>query len=189
MTGRLPGFKTSRLYLRGLELGDEDFLVQLDTDPLVMRYIHDGTLGLDEAASWARMQVDAHVSPRFHRRFGKWMVELPGLPTRIGWVEASKLSLSAGDFRCVGYEFATEYWGRGYATEAVISVVDYLFGRLKEENVVAYTRPDNMRSVRVLQKAGFRFAGQHVHDGGHHLCDVYQISVSEWKEPQQPWRT
>jgi [ribosomal protein S5]-alanine N-acetyltransferase len=183
MISQLPNLETGRLRLRGLQTGDEDFLVQLDTDPLIMRYVHDGALGLQDAASWARMQVDAHVSPRFLRRVGKWIVELPGLPTRIGWVEASKLSLSTGDFRCVGYEFAPAFWGRGYATEAVISVVDYLFGRLKEENVVAYTRPDNTRSVRVLQKADFRFAGQHVHDGGHHLCDVYKISVSDWKGP------
>lgn len=61
------------------------------------------------------MEVDALVSPRPYKRVGKWMVELPGLPTRIGWVEVSKLSLSAGDLRCVGYEFASAFWGRGYA--------------------------------------------------------------------------
>ncbi len=40
MTGKLPTFETPRLRLRGLESGDEDFLIRLDSDPQVVHFIH-----------------------------------------------------------------------------------------------------------------------------------------------------
>ena len=51
--------------------------------------------------------------------------------------------------------------------------------------IVAYTRPENLRSVRVLQEAGFRFRGERIYDGAAMLCDVYEISIVEWKKAQK----
>jgi hypothetical protein len=60
MSGILPVFETARLRLRGLEKGDEDFLVQLDTDPLVMRYIHDGVINVKFAERFALLEVNSY---------------------------------------------------------------------------------------------------------------------------------
>ena len=181
MTHRLPNIETPRLLLRGLQKGDEDFLIQLDTDPLVMRYIHRGPLSGGQAANWARLQVDADTSPRAWKVVGKWIVELQASGTRIGWVDVSKLSLSGEDFRSVGYEFAPAFWGRGYAVEAVAAVVCDLFVRLEEPGVVAFSRPDNERSIRLLRKIGFRRLGKQVKDDGSRSCDVFKISRRAWK--------
>ena len=41
-------------------------------------------------------------------------------------------------------------------TEAVSAIVQFGFRQLELQQVVAYTKPDNPASVKVLQKAGFR---------------------------------
>ena len=183
MMGMLPKLETHRLRLRGLEKGDEEFLVELDTDPVVMEHIHDGVISNNFAVRCASLEVDSHVNGH-HERTGKWMVLLPNPATRIGWVEVSRATVRDEEFRCIGYEFSPAFWGHGYATEAVCAVVAYLFESLIAPAVVAYTRPENHRSARVLQKAGFRSRGERIEDGGSKLCDVYEISISEWKEIQ-----
>jgi RimJ/RimL family protein N-acetyltransferase len=78
----------------------------------------------------------------------------------------------------------TRVLGQGYATEAVVAVVAYLFESLNAPAIMAYTRPENQRSARVLQKTGFRSGGELIEDEAYKLCDVYEISKSEWKEIQ-----
>ena len=185
MSGILPVFETARLRLRGLEKGDEDFLVQLDNDPLVMRYINDGDIGIKFAERCAFLEVHSYSNQHSRRRTGKWMVELPNPATRVGWVEVSRAVVRDEELRCIGYEFAPAFWGNGYAPEAVCAVVTYVFESLNAPVVVAYTRPENHRSVRVLQKTGFRFRGERIDDGAAILCDVYEISMSDWKETQE----
>jgi ribosomal-protein-alanine N-acetyltransferase len=60
----------------------------------------------------------------------------------------------------LGYWCATEFWGRGYATEAVRAVIDYAFDTLALNKVHAACHGDNPASRRVLEKAGLTFEGQ-----------------------------
>jgi ribosomal-protein-alanine N-acetyltransferase len=60
----------------------------------------------------------------------------------------------------LGYWCAMEFWGRGYATEAVRAVVDYAFDTLGVNKVHAACHGDNPASRRVLEKAGLTFEGQ-----------------------------
>jgi ribosomal-protein-alanine N-acetyltransferase len=178
MTGQLPDLRTGRLLLRGLQPGDEAFLSMLDSDALVMKHIHTGPLKCSDAATWASLQVESYSI--CWKQTGKWMAELRTTPTRIGWVEVAKLRLKERRCYSIGYEFAPAFWGCGYASEAVARVVDDLFERLDEYSAFAYVRPDNERSIRLLQRLGFRFTGWHFADGGRHRCDVYRVSRQEW---------
>jgi ribosomal-protein-alanine N-acetyltransferase len=175
----LPKFETERLFLRGLQKGDESFLAMLDSDPLVMQHIHQGPLSEAKAARWAQLEVEAHLSLTW-RLTGKWLVSLRHTSAPIGWVNVGKLRLSDGDYRSVGYEFAPPYWGYGYAPEAITAVVDYLFDRLEEPSVFAYARPDNKRSSRVLHKVGLVLTGRQIKDDDTKLCDLYKIDLEEW---------
>jgi ribosomal-protein-alanine N-acetyltransferase len=59
----------------------------------------------------------------------------------------------------LGYDVAEKVNGRGYATEAVRLVVGYAFAELGLHRVQAGTMLANVRSQRVLEKAGFRREG------------------------------
>jgi RimJ/RimL family protein N-acetyltransferase len=72
----------------------------------------------------------------------------------------------------VGYAFLPKAWGKGYATEALKAFVEaYLqpkkFWNPRFEKVYLHgvTGGENLRSRRVLEKAGFRLNGIHRWDG------------------------
>jgi RimJ/RimL family protein N-acetyltransferase len=60
----------------------------------------------------------------------------------------------------LGYWCAIDFWGRGYATEAVRAVIEYGFRALALNRVHAECHGDNPASRRVLEKAGMTFEGQ-----------------------------
>jgi RimJ/RimL family protein N-acetyltransferase len=59
----------------------------------------------------------------------------------------------------LGYWFAREFWGRGFATEAARAVIG-LTRTLGHHRLVAGHFADNPASGRVLRKAGFRPTGK-----------------------------
>ncbi|HEY6408292.1 MAG TPA: GNAT family protein [Ktedonobacteraceae bacterium] len=59
----------------------------------------------------------------------------------------------------VGYRLGKQYWGNGYATEALRAVLAYLFEQTTVNRISASTWSENTASARVLEKAGMRFEG------------------------------
>lgn len=62
----------------------------------------------------------------------------------------------AGDRVTLGYVFARDVWGRGYATEAVEAIIRWACGQPGLRWVDAITDTENVPSARVLEKAGLR---------------------------------
>jgi RimJ/RimL family protein N-acetyltransferase len=54
----------------------------------------------------------------------------------------------------IGYFFAKEFWGQGYATEAALLVIDFAFTTLGADEVSAACDPRNHASARVMQRCG-----------------------------------
>lgn len=59
-----------------------------------------------------------------------------------------------------GYWIGREYWGRGYATEALEGALVWASRRWKRRAMVAGHFADNPASGRVLEKAGFLYTGE-----------------------------
>jgi RimJ/RimL family protein N-acetyltransferase len=59
----------------------------------------------------------------------------------------------------IGYCLVPAWRGRGYATRAARLVTGWAFGELGIARLIAGTRPDNLGSQRVLERAGFRREG------------------------------
>ena len=59
----------------------------------------------------------------------------------------------------IGYWIGERYAGRGLMTDAVRLLVRFAFDRLLLHRVEAACIPDNTRSIRVLEKAGFQREG------------------------------
>ena len=56
-----------------------------------------------------------------------------------------------------GYNFNSDYQGRGYATESCRAIFDYLFEVLKAEEITAGTAKINIKSCKLLERLGFSF--------------------------------
>ncbi|WP_342775078.1 GNAT family N-acetyltransferase [Halosimplex halophilum] len=77
---------------------------------------------------------------------------------RVGAVDLVDIDEQFGTAE-VGYFFAPDAWGNGYATAAVERVVDYAFEELRLHRVHARVFAFNEGSARVLEKVGFEREG------------------------------
>lgn len=57
----------------------------------------------------------------------------------------------------VGTHILPEFWGQGFATEAVKTIMDYAFHTLKAKNLFVGHNPKNTASKALIQKLGFRY--------------------------------
>lgn len=78
----------------------------------------------------------------------------------------------------LGYSIVAEYQRQGFATEAVLGMLQFAFAREDVEEVIAETLPELVPSIGVLDKAGFRLTGAGSEEG----VIRYSISRSTWAE-------
>lgn len=64
----------------------------------------------------------------------------------------------------LGYHLDPAYWGRGLMTEAVKAVIAQAFELSAQPSIEAFVLPQNIGSLRVLEKCGFTSAGMTVKD-------------------------
>jgi [ribosomal protein S5]-alanine N-acetyltransferase len=60
----------------------------------------------------------------------------------------------------IGYTLNRKYWGLGYATEAVQRLIAFLFHEIGVHRVFATCGPNNVASIRVLEKNGMQLEGR-----------------------------
>ena len=75
--------------------------------------------------------------------------------------DISLTQITRGDLQScyTGFTLDKEYNGKGYTTEALQLVVDFAFRELKLHRIEAGAMPDNIASIRVLEKVGFKKEG------------------------------
>lgn len=147
----LPRLRTERLALRPVEEADAAEFQRICADPGVASMAegvpHPYPEG--EALAWIRRQ-----RAQLQRGAGGALaVTLRKTGALIGDV---CLRVEAGDRRAeIGFLFAREHWGRGYATEAAGAVSRCAFEDLGLHRLYALVYVSNEASARVLEKAGF----------------------------------
>ena len=165
---------TARLLLREFTAGDVDALHALDSDPRVMRYLGDGRPTTREDAQAGIGRILRRYSE--HPGQGVWHVSRRDTGEFIGWVSL-KFAGESPDVE-VGYRYRPDAWGRGFATEAAMRMLERGFDDVGLERIIGVTRPDNLASQRVLAKIGMRDEGW----GRYYDKDVrlFAIGRSQW---------
>jgi len=85
-----------------------------------------------------------------------WIIELKGTP--IGSITIVKKDINNRTCE-LGYNIGKKYWNNGYATEAIKSVVDYMFSIDLFDTITAQCFEFNIPSIRVLEKNQFKKDG------------------------------
>lgn len=65
----------------------------------------------------------------------------------------------------IGYSLLPQYYGKGYATEAVRALSDWAFDHPEVNKIIAEVFPENKSSIGVLEKSGFVPVGQGEEEG------------------------
>lgn len=90
-----------------------------------------------------------------------------------------------GDMQAeIGCTLDKRFHSQGYATEALKSVIDYLFNDLKKHRITSSLDPRNTGSLKLIERLGFRKEGHFIesyyHDGEWLDDLVYSILRREW---------
>ncbi|PMB12057.1 GNAT family N-acetyltransferase [Fischerella thermalis CCMEE 5273] len=139
---------TDRLYLRPCQLEDLDILHNLWCDADIRRFLFDDRqISREEAQSF----IEASIASFRNHSYGIWLLfaqqnnQIAGFAGLLQFTETAP-SLIFG--------VRPQFWGRGYATEATLAVLDYAFADLGIKYIVADVDEPNDRSIRVLEKIG-----------------------------------
>jgi RimJ/RimL family protein N-acetyltransferase len=142
---------TARLVLREWRDDDLPAYRALNADPRVREFFPGTLSAVQSDAEAARIRQNIA-----ERGFSFWAVELPGIAPFIGITGLEVPGFAAPFTPCVeiGWRFAAEYWGQGYATEAANAALAFGFSQLGLKEIVAFTVPGNTRSRRVMARLG-----------------------------------
>jgi RimJ/RimL family protein N-acetyltransferase len=152
----VPIIETARLRLRGHTVADAEKMAALWRDEEVTRYIGGRPQTAEE--SWGRM-----LRYTGHWRllgFGYWVVEEKATGEFVGEAGLSdykrEIIPALGSVAEAGWVLAASKQGMGYATEAVQAVLGWGRDRFGAIPVACMIHPDNLASIRVAEKCGFR---------------------------------
>ena len=148
--------ETDRLLLRRFTAADEDHLVDLDSDPEVMRFL---TGGKPTPRHVIRDEILPELLGEYERgdRCGRWAAIEKATGKFVGWFA---LRVPPGGTNAeveLGYRLRRSAWGNGYGAEGSAAVIAKGFRDLGVQRVYAETMAVNTASRRVLEKAGLRY--------------------------------
>ncbi|WP_054027710.1 GNAT family N-acetyltransferase [Bacillus sp. FJAT-28004] len=150
-----PILETERLQLREVVKTDAQGIFNCFSHNDVTRYYGQDTFTSIEQAK----QLVAFFAKSFQENRGiRWGIELKGKKEIIGTIGFNALS-SKHKRAEIGYELHPEYWGKGYATEAVSKVISYGFRELELTRIGAVVFIENKESNKLLAKLGFEKEG------------------------------
>lgn len=184
-----PYLETERLTLRRFTADDADLLIELDSDPAVMRYLTGGKPTPPEA-------IREEYLPRILAGYRKWDGKLGLLAAHekdtgafIGWFILRPKPEGPLDEVELGYRLRQAAWGRGYATEGSRALLHKAFTELGVRLVWADTMFVNRGSRHVMEKLGMTHIATYFPDldpieGSEHGEVRYEITAGQWLSSQ-----
>ena len=114
----------------------------------------------------------------------RWGIALGETDELIGIIDL--LGIREAEHSCTfAYMLAEDFWGRGFAAEALRAVLGFAFERLGLETVWAEHFGPNGASGAVMRKAGMKYTGTEVgkYEKNGVIFDVpqYRITRKEWE--------
>ncbi|MBX9585945.1 MAG: GNAT family N-acetyltransferase [Gammaproteobacteria bacterium] len=145
--------ETERLILRAWEKEDAEGFFQINQDPKVIEFLR-GPLTMDQVNDF----ISAVNSQGENYGYTLWAACLKETGELIGFI-----GLNYTDWEShftpaveVGWRLGSQYWGKGYATEGAKAALDYGFKKCDLKEIVSFTVPANIRSIRVMEKIGLK---------------------------------
>ena len=142
---------TERLILRKPAKEDFERFFEINHDPRTNTHNPSGSMSLEKAESTFARMLDHWEK----YNFGGWTIVEKDTPENIIGFGGLSYRLYGGEEKLnLGYRFAPETWGKGYATEFTKKAIDFGFNEDDKEEIFGIVRPSNIASIKVLEKAG-----------------------------------
>jgi RimJ/RimL family protein N-acetyltransferase len=162
--------ETERLVLRQFTENDVDNLLELNSDPDVVRFTADKQTD--------RSVIQTQMLPKWlkyyeeYDGYGIWAVVERSTQAFIGWfifrpaVHAPYFdpALANPDDIELGYRLRKVAWGKGYPTEGAKALIIKGFSELGAQRIVAPALAANAASIRVLEKSGLKLEKKFINE-------------------------
>lgn len=151
---------TERLMLRNFMKADAPGLLEYLGQPRVNCFLDDKISTIQEAELkiQKRSKEDSYIA-----------VCLKETNELIGELFALK---EEPDTYCVGWNFNARFEGKGYASESVKALFEYLFTQMQARRLYAYVEDDNIRSQKLCERFKMRQEG----------CFVEFVSMTKYED-------
>lgn len=179
---KTPLLETERLLLRPITVEDS---------PAIQKYFNDWEIIKNLAAviPWPYPDDGAYdfikntCLPEIERgNFKVWViVPKAGPDEAIGVVH---YRADGGNDGNRGFWLAREFQKRGYMTEAITAMQDYLFFDLKVDKIIVCNSIKNPQSRRIKEKTGAVFLGhcEIMHHSGDSLSEKWEVRCENWSK-------
>ena len=182
MTHILPTLQTPRLTLRAAQRDDLDALQRIWNEQLVRRYLFDDS-PVDNVLASSVLESCISVAGN---GYGLWILSARASQAVVGCASLLQAAVAAEhEPRLAGLlepmvALEPQYWGMGYASEALAAVLDHAFRALAVPTVSAVNDVPNAASERMLLRANFSPLSEV--DGPRYRMRTYILSRSRWLE-------
>ena len=146
--------ETDRLILRKIKESDaEEAFKNWTNDSKTTRYVTwepHGTVKVTKKLfkTWEEQYNEPYTY--------KWIVYVKELDKIIGTIDIVHKDIEYKTCE-IGYCYGSKYWNKGYGTEALKAVLEYLFNKVGFELIEIRHQEENPASGRVMQKAGLKY--------------------------------
>jgi Acetyltransferases, including N-acetylases of ribosomal proteins len=146
--------KTQRLRIRLFKKADLMSFYQYRQDEEVARYQSWQSNTFIEALKAFKLILQSD----FNNSIGtiQLAIEIKNTKTHIGDLY---LSIDENHHSFIGYTLSKDFWGYGYALEAVEALINRLFNFYQVKDIRAYILPRNIKSLNLIKKLGFQYIG------------------------------
>lgn len=144
--------ETKRLVLRPMLESDFDLLHRIFTDTKVMASFDHPPFTNEQMKRWLNRNLD-HQNEFGYGLFSVVLKETGELIGDCGLEQMEDMGAAE-----LGYDFRSDFWNQGYATEAATAVRDHAFDSLNLPQLISLIRGGNLASKRVAEKVGMTLA-------------------------------
>lgn len=145
-----PNLRTDCLVLRKVQVEDENEFFILKSDEEILKYLDAKAKTFDEARKFLR-KINEGIA---ENEWILWGITLTNENKLIGTICLWNISREYSRAE-IGYELMPAYQGRGIMQEAATAVIEYGFKSMKLQSIVAFPNPNNLRSIRLLERHNF----------------------------------
>ena len=148
--------ETKHLLIREFQTDDWLAVHSYATDSEVFRYQHWGPNSEDDSREFVKMTIDQQTEvPR--RSYELAIIEKSS--NKLIGAVGIRIKSSTNRDADMGYTLGRSRWGNGFGTEAAQAILNFGFTELNLHRIWATAAPENLASIRVLEKVGMKYEG------------------------------
>lgn len=173
--------ETERLIMRDILETDVDGMFELDSDPLVHKYLGNNPIKSRKKAA----EIIQFIKQQYKNlSIGRFAAIEKSSGDFIGWTglkfnTGEKEALNGKtDFYDIGFRFIPRYWGKGYATESSMAAINFGFSELNIETMCGAAEKGNMASNKILKKIGLKFVNEFTYENV--PCNWYELKRNDY---------